>query len=100
MLEVTPTVLDKLCNDFEEMAYRAGAWWPTVKEIEEKLAPCIKEKMPFAIWIVETANPPQTNEEVEARKLLMRLIYENTVDEAEEEISEAENKEEEQKNPC
>ncbi len=77
MCEVTEKKLDKLCEDFEKMNYKAGTWWPTVEEINTKIAPRITEKMPFAIWILETAEPPQTDEEKASRKLLSQLVYEN-----------------------
>ena len=81
MAEITQKSLDKLCDDFEEITYRAGAWWHSVKDIKTKLEPRIKEKMAFAIWIVETANSPQTDEEKESRKYLMQLICDNLNDE-------------------
>ena len=98
MFEVNEKVLDKLCEDFEKMNYKAGAWWPTVEEINTKIAPRITEKMPFAIWILETAEPPQTDEEKASRKLLSQLVYENVKydeDDAEIEISLEKEKEKE-----
>ena len=92
MFKVTEKVLDKLCEDFEKMEYRAGAWWPTVEEINTKIAPYIEEKMPFAIWILETATSPQTDEEKASRKLLSQLVYNNV--EYEEDSEEIEEKEE------
>ena len=81
---INQNTLDKLCDDFEQMQYKAGAWWPTIEEINSKLIPVINEKIAFAIWIIETANPPQTEDEKESRKLLSRLIYEHLEEEPEE----------------
>ena len=84
MIELNQKNLDKLCEDFEKMPYKAGAWWPTVDDINKRLAPFIKEKIAFAIWILETANSPETEEEIASRKLLSRLVYENFEEEEEE----------------
>lgn len=77
MVEITQSALDEMCENFEEMNFKAGAWWPTEEEINTKIAPFIKERLTFAIWITETASEPQTDEEKAAKKLLLRLIYEN-----------------------
>ena len=87
---VTQEMVDKMCEDFETLKIKAGAWWPTVHEINTYLTPVIKEKMAFAIWIMETATPPQTEEEQASRKALARLIYNNIEEDPEEKEEESE----------
>ena len=86
MIEITQRQLDEMCDVFEEMKYKASAWWPTVEEIRTKLAPRIKDQISFAIWITETADAPKTEEEKAAKSYLLRLIYDNlkVIDEEEE----------------
>lgn len=75
MIDMKSKDLDKLCEDFEEMKFKAEAWWPTVEEIRTLIEPNLKEMLPFALWITETADTPQTDADKEAQKYLLRLIY-------------------------
>ena len=75
MIDMKSKDLDKLCEDFEEMKFKAEAWWPTVEEIRTLIEPNLKEMLSFALWITETADPPQSDADKEAQKYLLRLIY-------------------------
>ena len=77
MIQITQDALDEMCENFENMRYKAKAWWPTVEDIRTKMEPKIKDQIAFAIWITETADNPKTDEEKEAKKYLLRLIYKN-----------------------
>lgn len=77
MVEMTQSKLDELCENFEEMKFKAGPWWPTIEEIKKYIEPHIDERMNFIIWITETADAPQTEEEKASKSYLMKLIYNN-----------------------
>lgn len=77
MIDLNARELDKLCDDFEDMSFKADAWWPSIEEIKEYIEPKLKTMLPFAIWITETANKPETEEEIQSKKYLLRLIYDN-----------------------
>lgn len=77
MIELKSSELDKICDDFDEMAFKACAWWPTIKEIQQNIEPRLKTLLPFALWITETADEPKTEEEVQSKKYLLNLIYKN-----------------------
>lgn len=88
MIEIKQSELDKMCDDFDKMNFKAETWWPTVDEIKNYIEPCLKSKLAFAIWITETANEPQTDEEKAAKRYLLNLIYKNVkvIDDDEEDI--------------
>lgn len=79
MVELRESELNKMCEDFEKMKFKAEAWWPSIEDIKKYLEPHIKADINFAVWITETANEPQTEEEKASRKYLLKLIYENLV---------------------
>lgn len=68
---------DTMCEQFSEMSYKCGNWWPTMDEVKQLIEPSIKTSMEFAVWITETADPPQTDEEKEVRRYLIKLINNN-----------------------
>ena len=77
MVDIKQSKLDELCEDFEKMSFKAEAWWPTVEEIKTHIEPRLKSCINFALWITETANEPQTDEEKASKKYLMNLLYRN-----------------------
>lgn len=77
MVEIRQKDLEQLVNDFEEMKFKAGAWWPTMSEVKNKIEPNIKEMLKFVIWITETADEPETEEEKAVKKRLLHIIYHN-----------------------
>lgn len=86
MVDITANELDELCDNFENMKFKAESWWPSIEEIQTYIEPNLKVRMPFAIWVTETANEPQTDEEKASKKYLLKLIYDNlnVIDEGEE----------------
>ena len=79
MVEIKQSRLDELCEDFEQMKYKAEGWWPTIEEIDKYIKPRFKSSLEFALWITETAGEPQTEEEKAAKKHLLDFIYKNLV---------------------
>lgn len=77
MVDICQKDLDQMFSDFEEMKFKAGAWWPTMDDVKKKIEPNIREKLKFIIWITETANEPETEEEKAVKKYLLHLIYKN-----------------------
>lgn len=77
MIEINEKELNTLCEHFEEMKFKAGAWWPTVEEIKANIEPRLKSALNFALWITETADEPKTEEEIASKKYLLNLIYKN-----------------------
>lgn len=75
--EITFDEFAAMCDRFDEADFKAGHWWPTMDEIKTKIEPKIKDMLEFAIWIVETAEPPKNDEEKEARTYLNNLINKN-----------------------
>lgn len=77
MIEMREADLNQLCENYESMKFKAGSWWPTVDKIKTHIEPKMKSSMKFAIWITETADDPKNDEEKEAKKYLLKLIYKN-----------------------
>ena len=77
MIDIKQEKLDELCEDFEQMQFKAEAWWPTVDEIKKYIEPRLKSYINFALWITETANEPVTEEEKASKKYLLDILYHN-----------------------
>lgn len=77
MVDISQKDLDQMISDFEEMKFKAGAWWPTIDDVKKKIEPNIREKLKFVIWITETADEPETEEEKAVKKRLLHIIYNN-----------------------
>lgn len=77
MVDISQKDLDQMISDFEEMKFKAGAWWPTMDDVKKKIEPNIREKLKFVIWITETADEPETEEEKAVKKRLLHIIYNN-----------------------
>lgn len=75
MATITQNMFDEMCDAFESMQYRCDDWFPTLEEIKTLLEPNIDKDWKFALWILETSNEPKTQEEKEARRYLMNLVY-------------------------
>ena len=75
MFTIAQDKFDELCDSLSAMAYQCGDWFPSLKEIKTTLEPNIDRDIKFALWILETSNPPKTQEAKDARKYLMTLVY-------------------------
>ncbi len=65
---------DILANRLSKNNFKCGDWWPTVDEIKEKIEPNVNKYIEFLIWILETADPPETPEQQESKKYINRLL--------------------------
>ena len=72
--EITIEKYDMLCERFDKAYFKCGNWWPTIDEIKKNIEPRLDQNMEFLIWITETAAPPVTQEQREARKYINNLI--------------------------
>lgn len=74
MITITQNRFDELCESLNEMQYKCDGWFPSLEEIKTKLEPHIERDIKFALWILETSKPPQTDAQKEARRYLMNLV--------------------------
>lgn len=77
MKKMTFTEYDELVDRLHENKYSCDDWWPTPDELKEKMGGEINTNIPFLVWIMETNNPPETEEEKESYKYINKLLREN-----------------------
>ena len=75
MINFTQEEFDNMCEALGAMDYQCGSYFPSLKEIQEKLEPNIERDIKFALWLLETSTEPKTPEKKEARRYLMNLVY-------------------------
>ncbi len=68
---------DDLVDRLHENKYACDDWWPSPDEIKEKMGGEINANIPLLLWIVETNNPPETEEEKESYKYINKLLRDN-----------------------
>lgn len=57
--------------------FKCGYWWPTIEEIQEHIEPNIEKNIEFLIWIMETADAPETDEQKASKKYINKLLIDN-----------------------
>lgn len=67
---------DNLCDRLSNNEYKCGAWWPTVEEISKYLEPEKEKYIEFMLWVLETAENPNNEEEKESKKYLNKILRE------------------------
>lgn len=77
MRRMTFDEYDALCEQFEKSTYPCDNWWPSPKEIDEKIKGNIDDYIEFLIWIVETNEEPETSEEKESKRYINKILREN-----------------------
>ena len=77
MKKMTFDDYDAMCERFGIMQYKCDDWWPTPEELKEKMGNEINPYLDFLTWIVETNNPPTTDEEKRSLKYINKLLREN-----------------------
>lgn len=75
---MTMDELDILYERIGENQFKAYDWWPTVEEIKNYIESKPEKYIEFMIWILETADDPETPEEEESKKYLNRILR-NTI---------------------
>jgi len=65
---------DILADRVSQNTFKCGDWWPTVEEIKEKIEPNVNKYIEFLIWILETADAPETPEQKESKKYINNLL--------------------------
>lgn len=65
---------DILTERLSNNTFKCGDWWPTVEEIKQYIEPQLTKNIEFLIWIAETADSPQTEEEKESKKYINNLL--------------------------
>lgn len=63
-----------MCDRFEEIPFKCGNYYPTIREIQEYIEPKIEQNLDFLIWISETAGEPSNPDEVDSRTYINELI--------------------------
>ena len=71
---MTMDELDMLYDRIGSNAFKAYDWWPTVEELNVYVVPNPEKYIEFLIWILETADDPETPEEEESKKLINRIL--------------------------
>lgn len=77
MKRITFDEYDDLVERLHENKYACDDWWPSPDELKEKMGGEINANIPFLLWIVETNNPPETEEEKESYKYINKLLRDN-----------------------
>lgn len=65
---------DMLTERLSDNAFKCGDWWPTIEEIQTYIEPQLNKNLEFLIWIIETADAPQTEEEKKSKKYINNLL--------------------------
>lgn len=65
---------DTLIDRLNDNSFKCEDWWPTVEEIKEKIEPDLQKNLEFLIWIMETAQPPETEEQKASKKYINDLL--------------------------
>ena len=68
---------DALCERVGTNPYQCDDWWPTPEELKENIGNEINQNIDFLTWIIETNNPPETEEEKRSQKYINKLLREN-----------------------
>lgn len=68
-----------MCDRHATSSFLCGDWWPSINDIKTKIEPKLEQNLEFLIWIFETANPPKTQEQIESRDYINKLLKENLV---------------------
>ena len=71
---MTMEELEALEDRISKNPNKAKIWWPKVEEIKERIEPNINNYIEFLIWIVETANEPVEEWEIESKNYINRLL--------------------------
>jgi len=76
--QMTLKEYDQLCDRIKSNEYQCKSWWPSIKDIEKYIVENPEKYIEFMIWILETASPPETEEEKESKGYLNRILT-NTI---------------------
>ena len=68
------TEYDILAERVSKNNFKCGDWWPTVDEIKTKIEPEFNKYIEFLIWILETADQPETPEQKASKKYINQLL--------------------------
>ena len=68
------TEYDILADRLSKNNFKCGPWWPTVEEIQTMIEPNLNKYLEFLIWILETAEKPETEEQKESKKYINKLL--------------------------
>lgn len=75
--ELTFEKYDKLIDRLNNIPLKCGAFWPTKEQVDEILEEGIEKNMEFLLWILETADEPKTEEEIESKKYINSILCQN-----------------------
>lgn len=68
---------DLLADRVSKNNFKCGDWWPTVEEIKTRIEPDVNKYIEFLVWILETADMPETQEQKESKKYINKLLINN-----------------------
>lgn len=68
-----------MCDRHEKLDFQCGSWWPSINDVKTKLEPKLEQNLEFLIWVSETANPPQTEEEKASQRYINELLKKTLV---------------------
>lgn len=68
---------DLLADRVSKNNFKCGDWWPTVEEIKTRIEPNVGKYIEFLVWILETADMPETKEQKESKNYINKLLINN-----------------------
>ena len=76
MVKTTMTFdeLDMLNERLGNNTFKCGDWWPTIEEIQKYIEPNVNKNIEFLLWILETAEMPETSKQKESKKYINNLL--------------------------
>lgn len=77
MKKMTFDDYDAMCDRFADMPYQCDNWWPSPEELDQKINGEINQYIDFLVWILETNEAPETEEEKRSEKYINKLLREN-----------------------
>lgn len=73
--EYTFDEYDKVIERLKSVPFRCGLFWPKKEDIQIILKEEPTKAIDFLLWVAETAEDPETEEDKEAKKYVMSLLY-------------------------
>ncbi len=68
---------DLLADRVSKNNFKCGDWWPTIEEIKTKIEPNVNKYIEFLVWILETAEMPETPEQKASKNYINKLLINN-----------------------
>lgn len=80
MIRMSFDKYDRVIDKLSRMDYQCrdeGTYYPTIRDLTEKLRVKTKIDIEFLEWLLLTNDPPETDEEKESVKFIRHILYNN-----------------------